>query len=82
MNRGRLILRLALIAVAAGIFFFRGGQHNPDFMKGFIAAMALALVIVVVRAVLEAKKRKQAEQAKTVSADTNKVELFSKPKDF
>ena len=81
MNRNRLILRLALIAVAAGIFFIRGGQHKPDFMKGFIAALALGLLIVVIRAVMESKQKKKAEEAQQLASEGKKVELFTKPKD-
>ncbi len=81
MNRNRLVLRLVLIAVAAVIFFVRGGQNKPDFMKGFIAALALALVIVIIRAVLESKQSKKAAEAQRIAAEGKKVELFTKPKD-
>jgi cadmium resistance protein CadD (predicted permease) len=82
MNRNRLILRLALIAVAAGIFFVRGGQHKPDFMYGFIGALAVALVVVGIRAAMESKQRKKTEQDQQLAAEGKKVDLFTKPKDF
>ena len=82
MDRNRLILRLALIAIAAGIFFVRGGQHKPDFMYGFIAALALAFVFTIVRAAMESSKKKKAEQDQQLAAEGKKVDLFTKPKDF
>jgi len=82
MNRNRLILRLALIAVAAGIFFIRGGQHKPDFMYGFIAALAVAAIVVIVRTVMESSKRKKMEQDQQLASQGKKVDLFTKPKDF
>ncbi len=82
MNRGRLVLRLALIAVAAGVFFVRGGTRNPAMTKGFVAALVLALIVVAVRAALEASKKKKLEQERSLTADNQKVELFTKPKDF
>ena len=82
MNRNRLIIRLVLIAVAAVIFFVRGGQHKPDFMYGFIGALALALVIVVIRTVMESSKQKKMEQDRQLAAEGKKVDLFTKPKDF
>ena len=82
MNRNRLILRIGLIVVAVAIFFARGGQNKPDFMKGFFAALGVAVVIIVVRSVRESKQRKKAEESKQVAADGQKVDLFTKPKDF
>ncbi len=82
MNRNRLILRLALIAIAVAIFFARGGQHKPEFMKAFLAALGLAVVIVIVRAVIESKQRKKAQEAQQLAADGKKVDLFTKPKEF
>jgi len=73
---------LALIAVAVGIFFSRGGQHNPAMVKGFVVAIAFAVVVVIVRVVMESKKAKQVERDKQLSADGKKVDLFTKPKDF
>jgi drug/metabolite transporter (DMT)-like permease len=81
MDRGRLALRLALIAVAAMIFFTRGGQHNPQFMWGFGAALAFALAVTVVRTVIDSK-RKKAAQAPRSSSETKSVDLFTKPRDF
>ena len=76
-----MALRLVLIAVAVVIFFARGGQHNPQMTKGFVGALAFAILIVVVRAVMESKKRTQLEEDKQL-AGSNKVDLFTKPKDF
>ena len=82
MNRTRLALRLALIAVAVLIFFSRGGQHNPAMVKGFIVALAFAVVVVVARVVMESKKAKQMERDKQSATAGRKVDLFTKPKDF
>ena len=80
MDRGRLALRLALIAVAAAIFFSRGGQHNRQFLYGFGAALAFALVVTIIRTVMDAKRKKAAESLP--SRENKSVELFTKPKDF
>ena len=82
MDRNRLILRLAIIAVAVGVFLSRGGLHKPDAMLGFFAALGLALVVVIVRAVMESKKKQQAERDRQAIAEGKKVDLFTKPKDF
>ena len=82
MDRNRLILRLVIIAVAVAIFLSRGGLHKPDAMKGFFAALGVAIVFVIVRAVMESKKRKQVEQDQTTAAAGKNVDLFTKPKDF
>ena len=82
MDRNRLILRLVLIAVAAAIFFVRGGQHKPEFMRGFIGALALALVFVIVRALVESSKRKKLEQERQLAEQGKTVDLFTKPKDY
>ena len=82
MNRNRLALRLALIAIMIVIFFARGYQHNPQFVKGFGLALAFAAIVTIFRAVMESKQRKNQEEAKQLAAGSKNVDLFTKPKDF
>ena len=81
MNRNRLAIRLALIAVVVVIFIVRRDRMSSDFAKGFIFALAFAVIVTIARAVMESKKRKQLEKDQQAASEGKKVELFSKPKD-
>lgn len=82
MGRNRLAIRVVLILVVVVIFFMRRGRMSPDAMKGFLAALAFAVVFTVVRMIVESKRKKPQEQDKKAASGTKDVELFSKPKDF
>ena len=81
MNRNRLVIRIVLLVAVAVVFYIRRDRMSPDFAKGFVFALAFAVVIVVVRAVIESKKHKQVQQDQQAAAESKKVELFTKPKD-
>ncbi len=82
MNRNRLAIRVVLIIAVAVIFFLRRDRMSPDAMKGFLAALAFAVVFTIGRMIYESRQKKAVEQNKQDAAKTKDVELFSKPKDF
>ena len=82
MNRNRLAIRLALIAVVIGVVIYRGQYRNRQMLLGFGSAIALVLVVTIVRAVMESSQKKRLEEQKQLSAQSSSVDLFTKPKDF
>ncbi len=82
MSRNRLLIRIVLLVAVAVIFYVRRNRMSPDFAKGFVFALAFAAIILIARAVVEAKKRKQIAQDQQVGPEDKKVDLFTKPKDF
>ena len=82
MNRNRLAIRLVLILAVVIIFFLRRDRMSPEMMKGFLAALALAVVFTVVRIIIESKRKKQSDQLSQQAAGSKDVDLFTKPKDF
>ncbi len=82
MSRNRLIIRVVLLVAVAVVFYLRRDRMSPDFAKVFLFALAFAAVILIARAVVEAKKRKQVAQNQQALPEVKKVDLFTKPKDF
>ena len=82
MNRTRLAIRLVLIVAVVVIFIARRDHISPSFAKGFLFALAFAVVMTIVRAVVESRKQTELKQAQQASSDGEKVDLFTKPKDF
>ena len=70
------------MAVASALLFYRGMQRHDNFLKGLGAALAAGAVIAVVRLAMEINKKKRMAPQTATKTESDKVELFTKPKDF